>query len=456
MTEWQQGQVVELEITDLSSTGEGVGRWQDRVVFVADTVPGDCIQVRLTRVKPSYGWGKLVKVINPSSQRVRPACIVADKCGGCQWQTVDYAAQLAAKQRHVVEALNRIGGLGEVIVKPILGAPEALGYRNKSTFPVVRSQSGQVKAGYYRKGSHQVVNLNQCPIQDERLNPLLEGIKQDIQTRGWSIYDEEKHRGKLRHLSLRIGRRTGAQLLTLVSTDVGLVGLEEQAQAWLETYPDLVGVAINCNRDRTNAIFGDVTTCVAGQSYLEESFAGLTFHIQPTTFFQVYTEQAEQLLNQLLQGLDLQASDIVVDAYCGVGSLTLPLAQRVQHCIGVDVHLPAIEQAQSNASLNQINNVEFYAGDVALLLPQMAEYLGDQTPDVVVLDPPRKGCDPAVLNALRQLHPPRIAYMSCNPATLARDLKHLCAEGAYRITHVQPADFFPQTAHVECVAFLVA
>lgn len=448
-TPWQQGTLITLEISDLSDSGDGVGRYDQRVVFVPDTVPGDRTLVRLVRVKPTYGFGKLQELLEPSPHRIRPHCIVADKCGGCQWQQVSYEYQLEVKRNLVVQALERIGKFPDPPVDPVLASPASLAYRNKATYPLVRSQTGQVQAGYYQKGSHQLINLNQCPIQDERLNPLLAEVKQDIQQRGWGIYDETHHRGKVRHLGLRIGRRTGEMLLTLVAKDQNLAGLEEQAQTWLERYPALVGVALNINGDRTNAIFGAETLCIAGQPFLHETFAGLTFQIRPDTFFQVNTEATEALLQVVMEELHLQGQEVLVDAYCGVGTLTLPLARTVKQAIGIEVQPEAVEQAQLNATLNQIENVSFQIGSVEQALPAL-----DVKPHVVILDPPRKGCDSAVLQALLEMDADRIVYMSCNPATLARDLKILCESSQYQLHRVQPADFFPQTSHVECVAFL--
>jgi 23S rRNA (uracil1939-C5)-methyltransferase len=448
-TNWQQGELVEIIITDLNHNGEGVGRYEGRVVFVPDTVPGDRLLARLIRVKPQYAHGKLHELLEGSPHRVRPSCIVADKCGGCQWQQIDYDYQRAAKRNLVVQDLERIGGFSNPPVDPLLAVDTPLGYRNKSTYPLRRSQTGTVQAGYYQKGSHQLINLNQCPIQDPRLNPLLAEVKLDIQERGWGIYDEKLHRGKVRHLSLRIGRRTGEILLTLVAKDDNLVGLEEQAQQWIDRYPDLVGVALNINGDRTNAIFGDETRCIAGQPYLREVFAGLQFQIQPNTFFQVHTEQAEALLQAVIDHLNLQGNEILVDAYCGIGTMTLPLAQRVQQAIGLELQSEAVGQAQTNAELNSITNVTFEAGSVEVLLPVLSVH-----PNIVLLDPPRKGLDRTVVDALLQTQPDQIVYVSCNPSTLARDLKLLCESGSYQLIRVQPADFFPQTAHVECAAFL--
>ncbi|MBW4664141.1 MAG: 23S rRNA (uracil(1939)-C(5))-methyltransferase RlmD [Chroococcus sp. CMT-3BRIN-NPC107] len=446
---WQQGNLVEVVIEDLSDTGDGVGRFEDRVVFVPDTVPGDRILARLIRVKPKYGYGKLYEILERSPNRTRPSCIVADKCGGCQWQSVTYSYQLKAKFNQVVQALERIGGFSNPPVDSVLAAPEALGYRNKATYPLSRSSEGQVQAGYYQKGTHQLINLNQCPVQDERLNPLLKEIKQDIYKRGWSIYNETRNQGRLRHLGLRIGRRTGEMLLTLVVTDWTLQELETQAQEWLDRYPKLVGVSLNLNAKVTNTIFGDKTRCIAGQAYLLEQFAGLEFQMSPTTFFQVNTEAAEALLEAIKQQLNLQGEEVLVDAYCGIGTLSLPLASQAKQVIGLEVQAAAVEQARFNAWRNNIENANFQLGSVEKSLPALAV-----KPDVVLLDPPRQGCDRTVIDALIATKPQKIVYVSCKPATLARDLKLLSQEGNYKLVRVQPADFFPQTFHVECAAFL--
>ncbi|MBW4468140.1 MAG: 23S rRNA (uracil(1939)-C(5))-methyltransferase RlmD [Pegethrix bostrychoides GSE-TBD4-15B] len=448
---WQQGKLLELTIEDLNHSGEGVGRWQGRVVFVPDTVPGDQIRVRLVRVKPQYAQGKLHELITASQQRVRPACIVADKCGGCQWQQIDYAYQLQVKRNLLVQNLERIGGFEQPAVEPMLAA-EPLAYRNKATYPVKLGQDGSVQAGYYQKGSHFLINLNQCPIQDVRLNPYLTRIKLDIQKQGWQVYDETTHRGEVRHLSLRVGRQTGEVLLTIVGRSSNLPKIEQHAQKWLERYPDLVGVCLNINAERTNAIFGAETRLIAGRGYLREQFAGLEFQIQPTTFFQVNTQQAEALVEIIRTQLNLQGDEVLVDAYCGVGTLTLPLSRFVKRSIGIESQQESIEQARVNAAINQITNAEFQIGKVEALLPQLAVQANAVQANIILLDPPRKGCDPQVIATLLQQQPQQIAYVSCNPATLARDLKLLSP--SYQLIRVQPADFFPQTAHVEAAAFL--
>ncbi|MGF1478816.1 MAG: 23S rRNA (uracil(1939)-C(5))-methyltransferase RlmD [Cyanophyceae cyanobacterium] len=445
---WQQGQIVELDITDVSNGGDGVGRFEGRAVFVPSTVTGDRIRARLVRVKPQYAHGKLIELLKSSSHRIRPRCIVADKCGGCQWQHINDEYQRVAKRRYILEILKRIGGFAEPTVAPPLHR-DVLNYRNKATYPLNLSSTGQVQAGYYRRGSHRLVNLNQCPVQDTRFDPLLAQVKRDIERRGWSIYNEQTHQGQLRHFSLRIGRRTGEMLLTLISTDWHLPELEHQAQQWMQRYPQLVGVALNYNPQRTNVIVGKQTRAIAGQLELREIFADLEFRLRPETFFQINTETAEALLEVIVEQLDLQGEETVLDAYCGIGTFALPLARRVQQVIGIEVQAAAVQQAHINAQLNNIANVSFQTGAVEDLLPQL-----EVSPDIVLLDPPRQGCNHQTLDALLKSKPPRLVYVSCNPATLARDLKLLCQNSSYSLIFVQPADFFPQTAHAECAAFL--
>ena len=495
---WKQGDLVEIEITDVSDGGEGVGRVEDRVVFVPDTVTGDRITARLINVKRQYAHGKLLEILTPSSHRVRPSCIVADKCGGCQLQHIDYDYQLTAKENQVIQALKRIGGFAEPPVAPIVGAQGNFAYRNKVTYPLGVNDVGGIKAGYYRKGTHQIVNLNQCHVQDERLNPLLAEIKQDLQDRGWKMYEPEskgaREPGKrrigvkkvitrsvdpgtyanglpkpklrrqpdvlevemapdntpqFRHMLMRIGRRTGEILLTFVVTDFDIPNFAAQAERWMKRYPTLVGVCLNLNDGVSNTVFGSETRCIVGRDYICETFGNLQFQLKADTFFQIYTEQAESVLDLILRRSQFQGTEILLDAYCGIGTFTLPLSKHVKRAMGIEVHGASVIQARANARVNGINNVEFRTGEVEELLPEL-----EIQADVVLLDPPRTGCDRSVLDVLTAMQPAKIIYISCKPATLARDLQVLCQQGNYRLTHVQPADFFPQTSHVECVAFL--
>ncbi len=446
---YQQGHLVELDIIDLAHSGDGVGKLDGKAIFVPDTVTGDRILVRLTHIKKQYAYGKLQEIISPSPHRIRPNCIVADKCGGCQWQHITPDYQLTAKENQVIQAFKRIGAFENPPVLPILSSPENLGYRNKATYPLKRSLTGNVQAGYYQRNSHQIVNLNQCPIQDSRLNPILAQIKQDIQTQGWSIYNEKTGKGRLRHLGLRIGKKTGEILLTLVSASKNLTNFQQQAENWLQHYPNLVGVSINYNPDPGNKIFGEETFNYVGRPYLTETFGQLNFQLSSDTFFQINTEAAEVLLNVLLEKLSFTGKETLIDAYCGVGTFTLPLAKKVAQAVGIESNKNSIEQAENNAKINGIDNVKFYSGTVEKVLPSLNLF-----PDIVVLDPPRKGCDRRVIDTLKQLSPPLIIYISCQASTLARDLEQLCQQDLYTVQWIQPIDFFPQTPHVESMALL--
>jgi 23S rRNA (uracil1939-C5)-methyltransferase len=450
---WQQGALLTMEITDINDAGEGVGRVDSHVVFVPDTAIGDWADVRLIRIKKNHGYGQLQNLVISSGDRIRPNCIVADKCGGCQLQHISYSAQLAAKQNQVAQTLRRIGGVAESKILPIIGAEQDLDYRNKVTYPLAVSPTGQVKAGYYQKGTHKIVNLNQCPIQDQRLNPLLAGIKQDIQDQEWLVYDPERltNVAQFRHLSLRIGRHTGEILVTLVASEGQMPNsLPEQAQAWLTKYPGVVGVCLNTQTRRDNVIFGETTQTIAGKNYVTEVFADLQWQLGADTFFQVYTEQAERMLRVILDRLTLTGQEFLLDAYCGIGTFSLPLASRVRKVLGIESHPASVEQAKGNASINGIVNVMFDAGDCGEIMTELEE-----RPDVVLLDPPRQGCDRLVLENLIGRPPAQLVYISCKPSTLARDLKILLDSGRFELQGVQPVDFFPQTAHVECAAFLI-
>ena len=444
----KQGDLVELEINDLSNDGNGVGRIDNQVVFIPDTVNGDRILTRIVRLKRKYGEGKIEQIVTPSAHRIRPRCIVADKCGGCQWQHIDYSFQLKVKQNLVQQTLQRIGGFTNPPVLEVIGSSD-LGYRNKVTYPLGISEAGFLQAGYYRKGTHKIVNINKCPVQDQRLNQLLTEIKQDLLNLGISIYNENTKKGALSHLGFRIGVNTGEILLILVSKDKDIPVLDQQAVYWLERYSNLVGVTLNYNPHHNNVILGKETLLLAGKPYLKEIFAGLKFQLRSETFFQINTHAAESLLEAIFDRLNLQGQETIVDAYCGVGTFTLPFAQKVKQAIGIELYQNSVEQALINADLNHITNVDFLQGSTETILPEL-----DIEPDVVFLDPPRKGCHQEVIETLLTIKPKRIVYLSCNIATLARDLKLLCEDRVYQLTAVQPADFFPQTSHVECAAFL--
>ncbi len=445
---YKQGDCLELQISGLTDQGEAIGHHEGLAVFIPDAVPGDRLNVRLMQFKKSYALGQIQAILDPSPERITPRCLIASKCGGCQWQVISDTQQARSKQEIVQAALERLGGLSLPPLAPFMAAPEPLHYRNKVTYPIVPGLDGEpLRLGYYRPKSHRVVNLSHCPVQATALDELLPEIKADLQESGWSAYDEATNRGVLRHLGLRIGRRTGNMLLTLVVRDTDLPHLDTWAEQWLERFPQLVGVCLNLNPRRTNVIFGPETICIAGRPELTEVFAGLEFAIDSTSFFQIYTEQAERLWYWLVQQLDVQPHSTVIDAYCGIGTMGLPLAAQIHKLIGIELWPAAVEKAQANARRNGLTNTEFHCGSVESLLPQLP------VADIVLLDPPRKGCDREVLDTLLQQQPRQIGYISCNPATLARDLQILSE--CYHVQAVQAADLFPQTAHVETAVSLV-
>lgn len=444
----RQGEIVEVVIEDVSSDGDGVAKIDSQVIFIPQTVTGDRLQAKIIRDKKKYAYGRVEEIIEPSPYRIKSRCIVSDKCGGCQWQHIDYQHQLTIKQNQVQEALTRIGGFTDFTVQNIL-ADNDLGYRNKASYPLGVSSTGALKAGYYRHGSHQIVNINQCPIQDNRLNPLLAEIKEDLMELGIPIYDETTKTGILRHLCFRIGANTGEILITIVITKPSNFKLAQQAPLWMERYPQVVGVTLNHQPLPINVIFGKKTELLAGRLYLKETFANLTFTLRTESFFQVNTIMAEKLWTMVEGALHLSGEETVIDLYCGVGTFTLPIAQKVRQVIGIESDNIAVELAKHNAVINNIDNVKFLEGRSEIIFPELTTQA-----DIVILDPPRKGCQVEVIEALLSMKPKYIVYISCHPATLARDLKFLCDTQNYDIMLVQPADFFPQTTHVETAVIL--
>ena len=460
----QVGAQLELAIDGLSHDGQGVGRIDQQVVFVPGALPGERVRVKIVHRARRHDLAELLEVLEPSADRRRPPCILAGRCGGCSIQHLSDAAQAHWKEDRVRQALLRIGGL-QVAVDPILtgadvnadvnGEPASpgLGYRNRATIPLERQADGRLRAGFYRTGSHRIVNMNHCPVLDPRLDALIEPLKADLEASDWPVDVNLSAEGGLRHLALRIGRRSGECLITLISSERDLPGLEAMAGSWMERWPSLVGVCLNLQPRPTNTLMGPITEVIVGRDWISDSFAGLRYRIGADTFFQIHPSQAERAVALLLEALDCPEAvhGTVVDAYCGVGTFSLPLARAGYQVLGLEQQERSIEQARRNALSNGLEDrCRFQAGDVATLLE-------DALPGVaaLVLDPPRKGLDPAVLTTIEDRGPKTLIYISCDPSTLARDLGRLCREqGPYRLIRVQPIDFFPQTSHVETVAVL--
>ena len=442
------GQRLELSIEGCGHDGQGVGRWQQQVVFIPGALPGERVEVRVRRVAKRHLEADLVAVLEGSPDRQRPPCILASHCGGCSLQHCGDGAQARLKQQQVQEALRRLGGL-HVEPAPIWTAPQALGYRNRALIPLERNADGNIRAGYYRRGSHRIVNMNRCPVLDPRIDQLVEPIKHDLSCTDWPVDVNLSGGGGLRHLALRVGHHTGELLITLVSSHANLPGLSALAQAWMARWPQVVGVGLNLQPRATNVVLGPTTELVLGRPWLQEHFAGIGLHIAADTFFQVNTPQAERLVPLLVNFFGAGQGPRLLDAYCGIGTFALPLAAAGATVLGLELHGQAVQQARANADRAGLGGVAFEQGDVGTLLEGHLAGV-----DGLVLDPPRKGLSESALAAILAAPPPALAYISCNPATQARDLGALCATADYRVEQLQPVDFFPQTSHVECVALL--
>lgn len=442
------GEVLQLQIEGLGHDGQGVGRWRDVALFVPGALPGETVSVRVRRLAKRHLEGDLIGVETPSAQRIRPACILAERCGGCSLQHCSASAQAALKTDQVVQALRRIGQL-DGAVDPIWNAEASLGYRNRALIPLERTPEGVLRAGYYRRGSHRIVNMNRCPVLDPRIDALIEPLKADLENSGWPVDVNLSAAGGLRHLALRVGHHSGEVLITLVSSHDRLPGLTAMAERWQARWPQVVGVGLNIQPRATNVVLGPHTQTLAGRPWLQERFAGLDLQIGADTFFQVNTPQAERLVPLLLDFFQPGPTVRLLDAYCGIGTFSLPMAAAGSPVLGLEMHERSVQQAQASAERNGLRSARFELADVAAVLAERLTGCAG-----VLVDPPRKGLSPETVEALLQGRPAKLAYISCNPATLARDLAALCGSGDYRLQRVQPVDFFPQTSHVECAALL--
>lgn len=443
--------VVEMNITGLSHEGHGVGRVHGFALFVPGALPREQVRVKVVKVKKQYGYGKLLEILAASPDRTEPACPVYGRCGGCQLQHLDYAAQLHWKRQQVIDALERIGGLSSVPVHPTIGMERPWQYRNKAQVPV-GLQDGRVVTGFYAPRSHRIVPFQQCGIQHPVAEMVLRIVRQWAEQRRIAIYDEERHTGLLRHVVVRTGFATGEVMVILVTNGERLPHVRELTERLRQAVPGLASVVQNIQPERTNVILGARSNVLWGRDVIYDELDGVRFAISARSFYQVNPVQTEVLYAKALEYADLSGRETVIDAYCGIGTISLFLARRAQRVYGVEVVPEAVEDARRNAALNGMDNVTFVAGEAETIIPQWAEE--GMRADVIVVDPPRKGCDQRLLDAILTMAPRRLVYVSCNPATLARDLKYLAAHG-YAVQEAQPVDMFPQTVHVECVTSLI-
>ena len=440
----RRGDEITLTIDRLAYGGRGVGRLDGFVVFVPDTAPGDRVRARLWRVKPGYGEADLVGVEAPSPLRTAPPCQHFGPCGGCIWQHLTYETQAAAKEAIVRESLAHLGGLRDVEVRPIVRMAAPWYYRNKMEFSFHPDGLGLHRRGAFDK----IVPIATCYLESPRANIVLAEVGAFARRAGLSSYDPRSRTGLLRQVVIREAKSTGEVMVALVTTAREVPGLRGLADRLVRAVPEIVSVAHGINPGPSDGVPLTDVTVVAGRPYLREVLAGLTFQIGLETFFQTNTAQAEHLVQAVEADADLHGGETVFDLYCGIGTFSLALARRAGRVWGIEVVAPSVEAARENAALNGIANAEFASGDVRKVLPEITQRAG--RPDVLVLDPPRSGAGNRVMRKVAAAGASRVVYVSCNPTTLAPDLKELIAAG-YAVRHAQPFDLFPHTYHVECV-----
>ena len=440
-----------VDIVDIGQGGVGVGKYDGFTVFVEGGLIQDKVKVKINKSKKNYAVGDIVEIIDPSPFRVKRICDDNLKdCGGCQIQELDYQKQLDIKTNEVKQVITRIGKLDDVVIHETMGMEDPSRYRNKAQFPI-QSINNSPAIGFYKKKSHDIIPTDKCIIQHDINDKIVKIIKTYINAYNVSIYDEKSHTGLLRHLVTKVGFTTNEVMVVLVANGKKLPYLSELASVLKENIPGFKTLVVNVNKERTNVILGKENIVIYGNGKINDYIGDLVFEISPLSFFQVNPLQTEVLYNKALEYAELKENDTVFDIYCGIGSISLFLAQKATKVYGIEIVADAIKDAKINSELNNLDNVEFYVGKAEEVVPKM--YKEGKTANVVVVDPPRKGCDEKVLDTIISMQPDRVVYVSCNPSTLARDLNYLDERG-YKCIEIQPVDMFPHTMHVECVAKL--
>ena len=441
-----------VDIVDIGQGGVGIGKYEGFTVFVEGGLIQDKVKVRINKSKKNYAVGDIVEIIEKSPFRVDRICSDDLKdCGGCQIQELDYNKQLELKTNEVKQVISRIGKLENVEIHETIGMQSPCRYRNKAQFPI-QNINGSTAIGFYKKKSHDVIPTDMCVIQHDINVKIIKIIKTYIQAYNVSIYNETTHTGVLRHLVTKVGFTTNEVMVVLVANGTNLPHLNELASVLKENILGFKTLVLNVNKAKTNVILGKENKVIYGNGKINDYIGDLVFEISPLSFFQVNPVQTEVLYNKALEYAELKENDTVFDIYCGIGSISLFLAQKATKVYGIEIVEDAIKDAKINAKLNNLNNVEFYVGKAEEVVPKM--YSEGKTANVVVVDPPRKGCDEKVLDTIVSMKPDRVVYVSCNPSTLARDLAYLDERG-YKCVEIQPVDMFPHTMHVECCAKIV-
>ena len=448
MEVWKKNASLTLEITGYTAEGMGVARWDGRVVFVPGTILGERWEVQLLKIKTNVAWGRAVRLLAPSPERVALDCPLAGRCGGCQYRHMTYEEELRAKRQRVQDALSRVGGVS-LELPQVLGAETPLRYRNKVQFPVAQEKRG-LAVGYYRARSHDVLDVDDCLLQPEAVTTLRRAFKGWMERYRVPAYDEGTCQGLIRHLYVRTNQ-AGEALCCVVANGTRLPHAPELVQALRQAVPTLAGLVLNTNTKDTNVILGPNYRTIWGRDFLEERLCGMTFRLSVPSFFQINRAQTERLYAQALEFAGLTGRETVLDLYCGIGTISLALAQRAGQVIGAEIVPEAVQDAQANAARNQVDNARFLCGDAGEAAFQLAAE--GVRPQVICVDPPRKGLAPEVPEILASMAPDRIVYVSCDPATLARDVKRF-GELGYPAVKARAVDLFPRTAHVETVVLL--
>ena len=469
----QKNEIIELVIEDMSVDGEGIGKYEGMAFFVKDAIVGDTIKARITKLKKTYGYARVEEIITESADRTTPRCSLHKRCGGCQIQTMDYKAQLAFKEKKVRDNLIRLGGFQAdeiaAVMEPIVGMEEPFRYRNKAQFPIGTDKEGNPVAGFYAARSHDIIPVADCKLGVEQNEEVLKAVLSYMKECRVSAYDEITGKGLIRHVLIRYGFTTKEIMVCLIINGKTLPASDKLIGKLCEI-EGMKSISINSNMKNTNVILGDVTTCIWGTPYITDYIhlrncdtqftktdTAIAYHISPQSFYQVNPVQTEKLYSLALDYAGLTGKESVWDLYCGIGTISLFLAGKAGKVYGVEIVPQAIEDAKNNAKLNGITNAEFFVGKAEEVLPEFYEKNKGESdmlnPDVIVVDPPRKGCDEKCLDTMLKMRPERIVYVSCDSATLARDLRILC-DGGYKLEKVRPVDQFGNTTHVETVCLL--
>ena len=449
--EFRKNDLVTLEIEDCGIDGEGIGKADGFTVFVKDAVIGDTVTAKIIKAKKNYGYGRLMEVLKPSPYRVEPKCEFSRQCGGCQLQALSYDQQLVFKTNKVKGHLERIGGFTDIPMEPIIGMDELFHYRNKAQFPVGRNKEGKIVTGFYAGRTHNIIENRDCALGVAENKEVLDRVIAHMEKYGIEPYNEATGKGLVRHVLIRYGYFTKEVMVCLILNG-NKIPKEELLVKSLCEIPGMTSITINVNKKHSNVILGEEIRLLWGQEYITDRIGDISYQISPLSFYQVNPMQTQKLYAKALEYADLHGQETVWDLYCGIGTISLFLAQKAKFVRGVEIVPAAIENAKENAKLNGLENTEFFVGKAEEVLPREYKKNGVYA-DVIVVDPPRKGCDETLLETMVEMNPDRIVYVSCDSATLARDLKYLCERG-YELRKVCPVDQFGMTVHVETVVLL--